>query len=265
MLLKILGRGWLVASFGFLLAPILVVVGASFTSGSLLTFPPEGFSFRWYQEIVGDEKWMAGLTTSLNLAFVSALGSTAAATAAALGIRRLRRGGTATGFLLTLPLAVPKVAVGLALLGLVVAFALNGTMSGLMTAHLIITMPYAFVAVSAGVAQLDRFQEEASRTLGAGPVRTFVMVTLPQLAPGIAAAFLFSTIVSFQEVSVTLFLVGPGTNTLPVRMFSHILDSADPAVASISALVVIATYVLLALFVVVTRRREAAGRKGVAL
>ena len=168
----------------------------------------------------------------------------------------MRRGAQLTGFLFTLPLAVPKVAVGLALLGLIVAFALNGTMNGLFLSHLIITLPYAFVSMTSAVAALDRYQEEASRTLGAGTMRTFLLVIVPQLAPGLIAAFLFAAIVSFHEVSVTLFLVGPGMNTLPVRMFSHILDSADPVVAAISAFLVIATYALLFALILVARRRE---------
>ena len=149
--------------------------------------------------------------------------------------------------LLNAPLVFPGVVVGVALLQFFALVRLNATFTGLALAHMVITVPYVVRAVMASLQGVDPEIESAARVLGAtGPV-AFFTVTVPLARPGIAAGALFSFIVSFDNVPVSIFLLGAGQMTLPVKIFTAIEYGVDPSIAAVSTLLIVATGLGLAL------------------
>ena len=143
-------------------------------------------------------------------------------------------------FLLS-PLMVPTVVSGVALLYFFSRVGLASTLTGVVVAHVIVTGPYVIRTVSASLAGFDRSLEHAAMTLGANRLQTFWRVTLPLILPGVSAGAVFAFIVSFDELTVTLFVTGPKLVTLPIRIYNHITYITDPLVAAISATLVFLT------------------------
>lgn len=242
-------RAWIVAGFVFLPLPILVVIASSFSQSGYLQFPPRALSLRWYEAFLGSTPWLHALAVSTLLALVTATLVTACATGAVLARTRLHVPGAATFDLLMLsPLLLPHAAIGVALLTVLSALGWVGAYPGLLLTHAILCVPFAYRPLMNAARRLDLSLEEAAMNLGAEPWLVFRAVTLPMLRPGIVAAFLFSFIISFDEVSVTLFLVGPNVTTLPVRVFTEIQESGSPVIAAVSSFLV-AVSVLLFLLV----------------
>jgi putative spermidine/putrescine transport system permease protein len=238
--------GWLVAHrtivaavLLFLPAPIVIVILSSFTQVGYISFPPSSFSLRWYVEFLGSTAWLWSLGVSVVLAGLAALLSTFVAFLGALAATRTRlpMGGTLETLVL-LPLIFPHAALGVVLLGLASLFGWTGEFPGLLLAHFLITVPYAWRPIVAALRKHDLALEEAAMSLGAPPFYTFRKVTVPLLRPGLVTALLFTFIISFDEVTVSLFLVGPDLSTLPVKIFSHIQDSGSPVIAAISTVLI---------------------------
>lgn len=220
----------------FLPAPIFIVIGASFTEAGYIRFPPEGFSLRWYQAILEEPQWLGALVTSLALAAAGAVLTTATAFLAALVATRQK--GVMVSVLETsilAPLLFPHAALGIAMLALVSSLSVYGTFLGLLLVHCIITLPFAYRPISVSMRSIDPAMEEAAMSLGARPSRVFFRVALPLARPGIVTALLFTFILSFDEVTVTMLLVGPLITTMPVEIFSFIQESGKPTVAAISS------------------------------
>jgi putative spermidine/putrescine transport system permease protein len=223
-------------------APLLVVIGASFSPGSILLFPPPGLSLRWYREVLQDAAWLHTFAVSAGIAVVAAAVTTLIAIGAALALSRAppRLRTLAETFIMA-PLLFPHAAIGIALLGWLVFFRSNGTMFGVLVAHLVLCAPFAYRPVAVSLRQIDASLAEAAVILGATQRQTLTKVILPILRPGITAALLFSFIISFDELTVTMFLVGPEFTTLPVAIYSHVADTADPVVAAISTILIALT------------------------
>jgi putative spermidine/putrescine transport system permease protein len=240
-------RAWVALVFGFLLLPVVVVVLASLSSTSYLTVPPRGVTMRWFGAVLRDPEYVRAIGFSLLLAVVATAGSLVAGIAAAYALVRHRLpGGAVVSAMLNAPLIFPGVVIGVALLQFFAMVRLNGTFAALGLAHVVITIPYVVRAVLASLQGIDPEIENAARVLGAsGPV-AFFTVTLPLVRPGIAAGGLFSFIVSFDNVPVSIFLLGAGQMTLPVKIFSAIEYGVDPSVAAISTLLIVVTGVGLA-------------------
>jgi putative spermidine/putrescine transport system permease protein len=217
-----------------------------------LAFPPTGISLIWYIEFFSSAQWMKALAISAVVAAIASLVSTAAATSAVFALDQA--GPRARGIAETLimaPLIFPHAAVGVAMLGLLVTlYVLKGTYAGIALIHVILCGPFAYRPVAASLEKLDPAMAEAAMNLGARPLYTIRRVLLPLLRPGIVSALLFTFIFSFDEVTVTLFLAGPNVTTLPLEIFSHLEQSADPVVAAISTLLIVFT---LALVIVLQR------------
>lgn len=222
--------------------PILIVVIVSFTSAGYLSFPIKGISLRWYVEFLGSVDWLAYLGTSAALAIIAAAVSTGATFAAAWAIVRMgmRHGAVYETALLT-PLIFPHAAVGVIMIVILAGVGGLGTFAGLALVHCILTVPYAYRPIASALKKSDPALEEAAMSLGARPWRTFWQVTLPAVRPGLVTSLLFSFIISFDEVTVTMFLVGPFVMTLPVQVFSEVLESASPIIAAVSAFLVLFT------------------------
>lgn len=223
-------------------APLVVVIGASFSPQAVLRFPPNGFSLRWYEAFLGNPHWLMGFAWSAGIAVVAAVLTTAAALGAALALQhahpRLR---SAMETAILAPLLFPHAAIGIGFLGWLSMVQLNGTVWGVLIAHLILCAPFAYRPVAVSLRQIDASMTEAAMILGAEPNQALRRVVLPLLRPGLAASLLFSFIISFDEVTVTMFLIGPEFTTLPVSIYAHIHDSADPVVSAISAVLILLT------------------------
>ena len=235
-------RAWVTLVFGFLLLPVVVVALASFSRTSYLTVPPHGVTLRWFGAVLADPEYVHAIVWSVGLAVVATIGSLTAGVAASYAlIRRRVRGGALVSALLNAPLIFPGVVVGVALLQFYALVRMNGTFASLSLAHMVITLPYVVRAVMASLQGIDPEIESAARVLGAsGPV-AFFTVTLPLIRPGVAAGALFSFIVSFDNVPVSIFLLGAGQMTLPVKIFTAIEYGVDPSIAAISTMLIVVT------------------------
>ena len=230
----------------FMLAPIIVVVGVAFTPEGYLQFPPSKLSLRWFYAILDNPEFITAGWISLKLAFISATLATLLAIPAALAIGRGRfKGREALQAFLMSPLMIPTVVLGIAFLRFLTMFGLNGTFSGLILCHIIIITPFILRLVLASVIGLDQSTEMAATALGASEWTVFYRITLPAIVPGIVGGWVLAFITSFDELTVTVFIVNPSTTTLPVKLFSYIAQTTDPLVASVSAVTIAFTVVLM--------------------
>jgi len=228
--------------FLFLLAPVLLVFPISFSGDDVLAFPPNSWSLRWYEELVGNSVLMSAFLTSIGLAVVVTALSLIIAVPASYAIVRLKVTRSEFLFnLFTAPLLLPTIVLGLAILIIFASMGLLATFTGLVIGHLVITLPYALRVLSVSLGNLNLACEEAASTLGARPLVVFLRITLPMMASGIVAATALCFLVSFDEVVITLFLTGPRITTLPVELFHHVESQADPLVASASVLLILMT------------------------
>lgn len=223
-------------------APLVIVIGSSFSPRAVLGFPPPGFSWRWYIEFLGTPSWLVAFGISAALALASAVLTTLASLGAALALQRAptRLRAVAETAILA-PLLFPHAALAIGFLGWLSLAQMNGSFLGLLVAHLILCAPFAYRPIAVSLAQLDTALPEAAAILGAEPGQALRRVVLPLLRPGIAASLLFSFIISFDEVTVSMFLVGPEFTTLPVAIYARLNDSADPVVAAISSILILLT------------------------
>ena len=230
----------------FLIAPLVIVVLMSFSSGSTLSFPPPGFSTRWYSSLVGNQMWTRAAVTSFQVGITAALIAGTLGTVAALGLERGRYPGRGLlNALVMSPLIVPLVVTAVGMYLLFVRLSLTGTFWGLALAHAALGLPFVVISVSASLRTLDRNLELAAQNLGAGPTRTFFRITLPLILPGVTVGSLFAFIWSWDELVVAIFLSSPVTRTLPVVMWGQVRSRIDPTIAVVATLLMIVTVVIL--------------------
>ena len=223
-----------------LMAPIVVVMFLSFSKASFLTFPPPGFSLRWYEKFFSDSEWMTAFTNSFTIALLSAVIAVTLGGLAALGIVRSSiRGKAAIMLLLVSPVIVPPVVLGLSLYSLFLRTDLAGTISGLAAAHAIGGLPIVVVIMAASLQGVDRRLEQAAAVHGASPLTVFRTVTLPAVAPGMAAAAFFAFLHSFDELVLSLFLSSAQLRTLPLRLWADVNYQLNPVLAVVSTLEVL--------------------------
>lgn len=234
--------------YGALAVPILVVVASSFTTSNYIQFPPIGFTLHWYAEIPKDDALMSGIALSVRVAAVTAVCAALLGTSGALylGKTQGRMRDLAQSFFLT-PLTIPNVVIGLSLL---VVFSRFGLVSflGLVIGHTIVTVPYVVRTVLSSLLNSDRQLPKAASILGARPWQVFLYVTLPIVRPGILASAVFAFLVSFNNITISIFVAAPGTATLPVVLFNKVAYVPEPTVVAVSTLMVaMTTAILLAL------------------
>jgi putative spermidine/putrescine transport system permease protein len=224
----------------YLLAPVLVVIATSFTTTAYPVFPPRGFTLRWFGEVLSSPDYLDAMRTSAVLAGASTAIAAVLGTLAALGLARGRFGGKpAVSALFLSPIFFPAIVLGLALLIFYNRIGLSGTLPGMIAAHAVLTTPFVIRMVMASLSEFDPAVEEAARNLGAGAARTFFQVTLPLIGPGVFAGAVFAFIISFDELVVSLFLAGPGMQTLPIRIFTSLEYSSRPSISAVSTLLIL--------------------------
>lgn len=230
----------------FLLAPLLVIAAASFSPTPVFDLPLEGASTRWYQRIGQLEGFWPALWLSLQIALVSTIIALVLGTCAAIGIVRGRiPGADAVATALVSPLMMPGLVLGIAMLQYFRAIGFTATWSGLLLAHLIVTLPYVARTMIAGMARFDFTIIEAARTLGCTYPSAILRVMVPALAPSFLTAGLFSFLASFDNYPVSIFLTDVRNKTLPIKMLQYIEEAPDPTLAALSTLILLATVVLL--------------------
>lgn len=227
----------------FLLAPIIIVVIAAFNSGEYLTFPPEGFSLRWFRSLLASEPFVDAFLFSVRLALIVTVLATVIGTAAAMYVTRYsRRFRSLVQLMMISPLPVPAILTGIALLIFFYATDIStNSFVNLIIGHTVITIPYVFLTVSTVLVGFDRSLEEAARSLGAGPWTTFRRVTLPILKGGIISGAVFAFIISFDQFPISLLLAGVGSTPLPLQLFDYLRFSFDPTAAAVSTVTILMT------------------------
>lgn len=237
------------AMIAFMLAPLVMVVWMSFTPAELLTVPLGALSLRWYRAAFDYPGFVEAFTLSLRLAFVSGLTATLLSLLAAYGLVRGRRfaGVDLVEGLFLSPLLVPAVVFGIAMLQFVNAIGLYNSFIGLALAHVVVITPFAIRTLQASLAAVPIEVEWAAMNLGASRAVVIARIVLPVCARGIAAAFLLAFLMSFSEVTVTIFMTGPAYQTLPVRIYNYLTDQVDPTVAAVSTMLIALSLVLVLL------------------
>jgi putative spermidine/putrescine transport system permease protein len=234
-------------AYFLVVAPIAIVIITAFSPTDFFVFPPPGLSLRWFEEFFRLENMRGAFLLSLQVALISASLAAVLGTFAALYL--VRRGGALAAVLQGLflaPLVFPTIILGLALLLLYKSVGMP-VLPGLLLAHAVVGMPYCFRTVLASLQGLDPALEEAGQSLGAGPVRTLLLITLPLIWPGVLSGWLFAFVVSFGELNTALFLTGPGNTTLPIEIFSYLqFQGSQLVIAAASALQVGMIIVLVA-------------------
>lgn len=227
-----------VAGLALLVLPQLIVIVTSIDPSPAAIFPPKGVSFEWYANAFTRPAFREALLISAVVATVTAVISTAIGTMAAVFLVRNRfPGRDALVAALQLPMLIPEVMLGLGFLILFSNTGMRWSLLNIALAHVVITLPYAVRVVMANLQTVSVSVEEAARVLGAGPITSFVRITLPIIKSGIASALIFAFIVSFDNFTVTAFLV-TGRGTLPIEIYAYIRTESDPTIAAISTLLI---------------------------
>jgi putative spermidine/putrescine transport system permease protein len=226
----------------FMLAPLVVVCLVAFTPENTLSLPWHGFSLRWFRAVFERADFIQSFYNSLILAVVAATLATLIAVPAALAITRYRFPGRdfLNGLFLS-PIIIPHLVLGVAMLRLFALMGVNGSFVWLMFAHVVVITPYVLRLVIAASIGMDRSAEQAAESLGASRFTLFRLITLPMILPGVAGGWLLAFINSFDEVTLSIFVTSPSTQTLPVRMYVYATESIDPMMAAVSALVIALT------------------------
>jgi putative spermidine/putrescine transport system permease protein len=244
--MKVLGRVLLIALYAFLLAPLAVIVVTSFSNDSYLSFPAEHWGVAAYLALLDNTAFLSGLQTSLLLASFVTVMTLVVGTAAAYAIARYQfpgRGGLLA--LVTAPLLLPTIIIGLALLLVFSRIGLLATFVGLAMGHSLVALPFVVRIVLTAIRGIPPTLEEAAATLGATRFRIVYRIILPLMIPGLIAAAALAFLASFDEVVITLFLVGPEMSTLPVEIFHYVQYRADPQLSALSVVLIGFTIVLI--------------------
>lgn len=240
-------RIYVVLILFIIIAPILVLIPLSFSSQITFTFPPPGYSVKWYEAFFDNSQWMDGLWRSVITALLTAIVATVIGMMASLAVHRLEFPGKKIFTnLIVAPMVIPVIVVGIAMYHTFSMYKLTNTIPGLVLAHSILALPIVFVTVSASLKGIDRNLELAALSLGSTPIGVFFKITLPLIRSAVIASALFAFITSLDEVVVSIFIAGAQTKTLPIVMWENMRTQVDPTIAAASTLLIIGTVVLFA-------------------
>jgi len=239
------GRGWLSLGYLFLYLPIVVLVVFSFNS-SRQDMVWSGFSTRWYAALMEDTEIISGFGLSLRIALLTACSSVVLGTFAAFVLNRYQRfaGRTLFSGMVSAPLVMPEVIIGLSLLLMLVSVqkAFGFPERGLVTiwlGHTLLGMAYAAVVVQSRLQEMNKSLEEAAMDLGCRPYQVFFLVTLPNITQALGSAWLLTFTLSLDDVVLSAFLSGPGSSTMPIVIFSRARLGLDPRVNAVAALTIL--------------------------
>lgn len=241
----------------YVVAPLAVVVLNSFSSVAYSVFPPEGYSLRWYVNLFEQEDFYLAAVRSVVLALIATAIAMTVGTMAAYSIVRYRRpwANLVKASLLS-PIVLPNIVLGVAVFMFFIRTGAYGTYFSLVVTHVVVILPFVTAVLTAALANYDWSLQEAAMDLGAGPLRTFFKITMPQISVSIIISSLFAFVISFDQVETTLFLVRAGDNTLPIEMFLYLQKWQDPTIAALSSVLIAIALVIVVLLSLVMRNKD---------
>ena len=237
----------------FLLLPLVVIIGASLTSSSFLTFPPQGVTFKWYGTVLANAGYRNAFATSTALAACATFGAVSIAIPVALAVARYDfPGKQALAAIFAAPLVLPYLVLGSALLQFTSYLGFSQTFAALLVGHVVIVTPFVLKAVASTLSADHLLLERAAADLGAAPWATLRTVTLPMIKPGLVTGMIFGFITSWINVELSIFNTTAVLDTIPVRLFNDVQYSVNPTIAAVSAITIfISVIVIIALDVTV--------------
>ena len=243
-----LRRAFAVLFCAFTVLPLAVILAASFTDAGYISFPPPSLGLRWYVAALQDSTMMSAFAYSLKIAVVVAAlsGMIGVLGAVALAHHDFSGRDAILGVIM-MPLALPHIVIAIALLQLVSIVSVPIAPHGLVAGHVLFTLPFVVRLTLTSLVGLNPQLAQASYSLGASAWQTFRRVTLPLIAPGAMAGIVFAFLLSFDEVTLSIFLSLPGHTTLPAELFNYASQGDDPVITAVSGLMIILATVLMLL------------------
>ncbi len=239
----------------YLILPILIVFPMAFSSAEFLTFPPPGFSLKWFQRYFSDPSWLQPTYMSLQIAILTMLLSSVLGTLAAISLVRSRFWGKSlANSLILAPMIIPVIIISIALYGFFSKIGLLGSRLGLVLGHTMVSVPFVVITVSASLKGFDETLEKAAMICGATRLKAFMKITFPIIRPGMICGALFAFIISFDEIVISMFLSGIDTRTLPLKIWEGVRMEINPVIAAVSTLLICLSAALL-VFVELVRRK----------
>ncbi len=228
---------WLVVLF--LIVPLIVIVGASFTTTPYVSFPPQGFTLKWYQQLSTQKDFIRSFADSVLIGVIATAGAVLIGAPTAFGLRLGSvKAQTLLRSIVMAPLTLPTIVTGVALLQLYYTTDLDVPLAGIVIGHILVTVPYFIRTLGAGLEAVDQCVLEAAESLGAGRARLLRRVMLPAVAPSIFAGMIFVFITSFDQVTMSIFFSNATTMPLPIRIYSYIEFAIDPMIAALSTVLI---------------------------
>lgn len=246
----------------YLILPQFVIVPLSFSEQNYLSFPPSGWSLKWYERVAQEATWQRAAFNSFAIGIPTAFLSMIIGTLAALAVARgeMRRAGLASAFIIA-PMMLPHVILAIGLYPLMLRLGLLGSYGAAIIGHTVVGVPLVFITVNASLARYPAALELAAMTMGARPWQTFWQVTFPLISVGVVIGGILAFAMSFDELMLALFLTTVGTQTLPRLIWIQMNDYLTPTIAAVASLIFLLTAILLAI-VSLLQLRGSPGRGG---
>ncbi len=224
----------------YILAPILVIIGSSFASVANLTFPPKGFSLRWYQEYFKDTGWLNATWISIKLAMIATACTVLLGSLSAYGIEKSKHRNMWLSFFTT-PLTIPTIISGLALLQFYNFLEVERNFWAILSGHIVFVTPFVTRTMYTSFYRFNHSIEEASWVMGAGKVKTFLLIVLPAVKSGLMSSVFFAFITSFSNLTISIFLATGKNITLPIKIYTSASFDPTPVLSAISTIIIIIT------------------------
>lgn len=230
----------------FLLGPMVVMIGASFTESSFLQFPPEGFTLDWYGKALSLKSFINGFKVSFGVSLLGTIIAMLLGVPAAYAMNRYQYPGKqALNSIFISPTIIPAIVLGFALLKSFVPQLGGSIYLGLLFGYVLIAIPYVIRTTSSSLANFDFSVEEAAVSLGAGRLKAFFLTVVPNIRSGLMSAFILAFINAFNDVSIGVFVTGPGVLTLPMAMLGYAESRMDPTIAAMAVLLMLMTMLIM--------------------
>ncbi len=230
----------------FMLIPIIMIMVSAFNDSEFFRFPPSGFTFKWIKKFFTNPEYSTAIKVSLRVSFTALCVALLVGIPAAYGIFKWK--SKISIFLQTIflsPLMLPGIVWAIGLIQYYAILGVLGTFYGLVAAHIILILPYVIRLLLSSLTYLDEDLENAAMTLGATPVRTFFLITIPSVVPGIIISAIFGFMISFNDVTISTFIAGTKYLTYPVRMYVELrTEGLDPLAIAVSAIIMLVTTII---------------------